>query len=265
MERISRRNFVALATASVAVGACDAETGTKSEKAGSVDGACIGFPETYGDDPHEPRTEPFPVEFIGVVYIGAGKGWELTVNHAAFRVETSDNDAQRLAKAIKVLEARGGNGRFKDLKDDLAPHPRKNKNPSMPDVLDSDNFDKYFGFKSKNELFIFIDGDVELTDNALISFTPYNHERGKRDPNYAFYGARKIDATKLGKLKGRMISVRNYMTLKGGEPISEAAHNEKDRSQTYSMNIHFTVPGSGTMRVPIVIDPDTGNGQGNEP
>lgn len=263
MGRISRRNFVALAAASAAVSACSDGSDAKNAEAGADAKECKGYPENYGDDPHEPRTEPFPIEFIGVVYIGSGNGWELTVNHAAFRVKTTDDDAARLAKAVKILEARGRNGRFKDLKNDLAPHPRKNKTTNIPDVLDGDNFDiKYFGFKSRNELFIYIDGDVELTDNAMLSFTPFNHERVPRHPNYAFYGAEQIDVAKLGKLKGRMISVRNYMTAAGGKPIGE---NEQTKSQEYAMSIHFTVPGSGGMRIPIIVDPDTGNGQGNEP
>jgi hypothetical protein len=258
MATMSRRNFVALAAAGVAVGACNdgtVETGADSPEP-------TGYPENYGDNPNDPRTEPFPVEFIGIIYIGARNGWEISVNHAAFRITTADDDAARLAKAVKILEAKGGNGRFKDLKNDLAPHPRKNKTPAMPDVLDGDNFDKYLGFKSKNELFIYIDGDVELTDKALLSFTPLNHELAPRNPNYAFYGARRIDVAKLGKLKGQMISVRNYMTAKDGKPIGD---KEEVKSQQYSMNIHFTVPGSGGMRIPIIVDPDTGNGQGNEP
>ena len=258
----SRRNFVALTGASFAIAACsnarqpDAPPDKKPTD-------IRGYPENYGDNPNIARAGDFPVNYIGIIDIRARGGWKIAINHAAF--PSTDlggkplSEDAKLEKAIRIIQAKGANGRFRDLKGDLAPCPRSGG------VLDGDNFDGRLGFKSKNELFIFIEGQgVELTQGALLSFTPLGSDLKPRDPNYSFYNASSVDPATLAaaKLSGRMIRVRNYMQDKNGKPIGS---NHQTKSQRYSMNIHFTVPGEGGTAIPMIIDPDTGNGQGSEP
>jgi hypothetical protein len=217
-----------------------------------------GFPANYGQNPNVARDDKFEPDWIGIVHIKNVGGWEISVNHAAFSVAASSGNESRLARALEILREKG-RGTFADLKGspNYEPFPRDGH-------YDSINFDKYLGFRSKNELFIFIEGDVEVVQGALLSFTPLGADLRPRDKNFAFFNAKRVDPDELAKygLVGRMIRVRNYMTTEDGKPIGDG---EDVESELYSMNIHFTVPGKGGVPVPMIIDPDTGNGMGNNP
>jgi hypothetical protein len=262
MEKgISRRNLMAVAGATVAVAACGENA--KQDNAKSPVVPTLGFPENYGKNPNKakPGDASFNARYIGVIDIRPSGGWKLDVNHAAFDCGEGADDAKRLTKAIDALKGKRafGKSRFKDLKDDLLPF---NRVRDGKDNYDSANFDALLGFKSQNELFIFIEGDVELTKNAYLSFSPLGADLTGRDENHAFFDAREIVDARLNSSRGRLISVKNYMTDKDGKLIGK---DQPTVSQTYAMNIHFTVPGKGGKRIPIIIDPDTGNGAGNEP
>lgn len=260
-EGINRRGLIAVTGATLAVAACG--EGAKQGEDKKIVVPVLGYPENYGKNPNFPKegNAIFSARYIGVIDIRPGGGWKLDINHAAFDCGEGADDVKRLDKAVKALNGKRKNGksRFKDLDGDLQPFNRK-----LPtsDNYDSANFDKLLGFKSPNELFIFIEGDVELTQQAYLSFSPLGADLKPRDQNYAFFDAREIDTAKFPTLKGRMISVRNYMTDKDDKLIGK---DQPTPSQSYAMNIHFTVPGKGGIRIPMIIDPDTGNGAGNEP
>jgi hypothetical protein len=260
-EGINRRGLIAVTGATLAVAACGEVAKQGEDK--KIKMPILGYPENYGKNPNFPKegNSNFSARYIGVIDIRAAGGWKLDINHAAFDCKEGATDATRLDKAIKALSGKRmpGKSRFKELKNELTPFNRKLANG---DNYDSANFDKLLGFKSPNELFIFIEGDVELTQQAYLSFSPLGADLKPRDQNYAFFDAREIDTAKLQGLKGRMISVRNYMTDKDDKLIGK---DQPTPSQNYAMNIHFTVPGKGGTRIPMIIDPDTGNGAGNEP
>lgn len=259
-DGINRRGLIGVAGASLAVAACGEGLMQDSAKANEANLDTTGVSEPYGKNPHDTGPDGFAAQYIGVIDIRPAGGWKLDINHAAFDCKKGASEADRLNKAISALSGkRNNNSRFRDLKDDLKPYNRRINNT---DNYDSDNFDQLLGFKSPNELFIFIEGDVELTPNSYLSFTPLGADLTPRNPNYAFFNAREIALPKKGKLNGRLIAVRNYMTDISGKTIGAGQTTEKQR---YAMNIHFTVPGNGKTRIPMIIDPDTGNGAGNEP
>lgn len=123
--------------------------------------------------------------------------------------------------------------------------------PSMDFVKGS------FNFHGQNEIFFFIEGkSVSLLPDRFISFTPYGSDGKEVAKNYAFFDA--AEAKAPAGVDGKMIRLANYFT-------DESQAKIKD-DRTYSMNIHFVLPSAGgTAMIPMIIDPDTGNGQGSEP
>lgn len=252
-NEFSRRDLSIFGGASLLLAGCNQ---TDPEKSGVT--ARRGVPEPYGDHPHDKNPAPFNPAFVGVIDFRPAGGWKIAVNHAAFAVSTSATPEERLAIAVKAVKGKGNGGgtRLRNLTNGLRPVPGKG---GELDFVDFDN--QCHGFKSVNELFIYIDGkDVELNPKALISFTPFSGNLEKRNPNHSFYNA-EIAQLPAG-MAGKMIRVRNYMTAAGGKPIGVG---HETVSQIYSMNFHFSVPSKEGGRIPIVIDPDTGNGSGNEP
>jgi hypothetical protein len=79
--------------------------------------------------------------------------------------------------------------------------------------------------------------------------------------NYSFFNARAVDTFAMSRkldAKGKMIRVENYACNEDGADINVP-------NQRYSMNIYFAVDAGPTGPVTLVVDPDTGNGTGNEP
>lgn len=263
MVKINRRVLIGATGATIALAACGESGSSDDPKKTEKDEGPRGFPENYGENPNFPKKDAaeFGAQYIGIIDIRPSGGWQVDVNHAAFFVGDKPTDGDRFSKAIAALEGKRAakKTRFSDLTDTLKPYNRKKENK---DNYDSVNFDDLLGFKSQNELFIFIEGDVELAERALLSFTPLGFDLNPRDPNFTFFDARMIDKLKHPNLNGRMISVKNYQTDEKGQPI---INDTKRPKRLYSMNIHFTVKGKGGKRIPMIIDPDTGNGAGNEP
>jgi hypothetical protein len=271
MSDISRRDIMTLAGAGLALSACDWKGGKGSARSdkggpGGADHArkamapCdpFGYPaNTLPDD-----ASYFPVKFeapyICVIHIDFSKAWTLAVNYASFAIDSKSDDKERLEKAKAVL-----NERF-DLQKPVDSFSKLTKNPTYGNT-DYHDFSK-FGFKSKHELFFFFDSNlVVLNPDFLVVFTKLsmNHPKIPNNENYSFINASVVSKDDMGSLydRGRMIRMRNYVQDEGGQPIDW----NKGESRHYSMNLHFQVPCGTNQWVPMVIDPDTGNGNGNEP
>ena len=280
-EGISRRELVAVASvAAAAVASCsNASSSTAATKSGNklnldkLDKPyeMRGVFPTYGANPNvapEYRSQPQPTvafspRHIAIIHISAAKAWQLEINHAHFSVDPLLSDSARLARAITLIDKKGAK-RFMEttIQSDI---PYKRKRPPHVDK-DADYIDfQKLAFGSQHEVFIYFDTiDISFKRGHLITFAPNTYKGAQAYENWSFFDANVVPYDEMGKLKdkGRMLRVRNYYTTDDGNPI-----NDKADEILYAMNIHFEMRLNKTenLFVPMIIDPDTGNGSGNEP
>jgi hypothetical protein len=263
VDEVSRRNVIVLAGAGVLASACSGKPSGNDHRSPAEN---RGHGDIYGSPPGKEKPvylSPNPTNcpmagyapaFIAILFIDFPGGAKISVNHASFSTtDPSPEGNGRLEQALKLIELRTNSARFSDLNEPTI-YPRTMGNKGT-DRVSFDDFD----FKSQSELFIFFNSsDIELGKdrNWLISFTPYSSTGERRAPNYSYANAQVVTA--IGNLKGKLIRVENHVTDPFGCLLeSTCAH--------YSMNIHFMMPLRDGGLVPMVIDPDTGNGVGYEP
>lgn len=275
-DGLSRRDLVVLAGAGFAASACspqkanlveDCTAAIEAERGKQLLLASPGDP--WGADPHDsPPTggknayPAFAPNYIALLYLGLGRDWVIRVNQASYAL--GGKDPLGIALSVFKTLTKSSNRRFKDLENELGFPPYKRLKTNAGEV-DTESF-SHFKFASQTEIFIFIDHPVVDLDPALlISFGGLTQNGDQAAFNYSFFNAAPVKDEELGDLKGtgKMIRLRNYITKRHGEKITET-------NITYAMNIHFTVPGitadgKPAARMPMVFDPDTGNGTGHEP
>lgn len=280
-DEFSRRNFVALATAAAATSLASCAK-AKSEGADQTVEDAVNldtldtpyefrgeFP-TYGANPNHtptyrapiPETVPFKPKHIAIIQIRSPKAWLLDINHAHFSVDENYTDQQRLERAISLIGKKGASKKFRDISS-LSDKPFvKQKPPSIGDSADYSNFAK-LGFGSQHELFVYFEAtNIAFKSGHLFTFAPKTHRGADAAENYAFFDAEVVPYSSMGNLKnkGRMLRLKNYYTDDTGVLIPEKAEEI-----TYAMNIHVEMKIDEGDFVPMIIDPDTGNGSGNEP
>lgn len=214
----------------------------------------------------------FAPNYITLVRISSSEPWKISVNHASF--EAKDNAEKplgtdaRKAKAIEIFN-------------EIAPKdkPRKRlsaasgkkiyarKKGGHAGKTDIVGFGE-FGADQQTEIYIWIDAPTASIDKGyVISFSPLTGTGENADPNDSFFAKGLTESIHGGPL----IVVRNYFSTYDDETktfssrISASATNPGTKPANYAMNIHLSVPGDGTEMIPIVIDPNTGNGGGLEP
>ena len=216
-----------------------------------------GAPEYDGGNP-----APFRPAYITLVHIELAKDWKLFVNHASYSAKDLPDTNSRMKKAIEIFEAKipAGGARMKFSDPALRSHgPYQRKNSAF----DVDDFSP-FGFNSQHEIFIFLESpEITIKSGDLISFTPLDVNEAEMAENYAFFNAETVDLTKTKLAKrGRMMRVENHFTDEKAQPLDD---KDPAKAKLYAMNIHFRTRGYGSHYMPIIIDPNTGNGAGNEP
>ena len=227
-----------------------------------------GWP-AYGIDPHDlsrrPANIPFAPVYVTIIRIDSTGAWRIGANHASFLVDDpGQNTAEaRLAQALRVLKKVVPNRRkFGDLR------------PGKPDAeaklyrrkdgtFDRDDFIE-LGFNSQHEIFVYYDSaDVVLDNHQLISFSPLLTTGATAAGNDSFFAARVDDSQLSGLLRGKLIRIENYNTIYDGDAFTPRPADDASKAARYSLNFHVTLPASQPL--PIVIDPDTGNGIGYDP
>ena len=98
---------------------------------------------------------------------------------------------------------------------------------------------------------------TELTEFALVNAVAKE--------NYAFFGATLVDAIDRNTFRDRrLLRLENWSTDMGGKPITYDPNNTNQHTD-YSMNLHLLATGYDGSKIPLIIDPDTGNGYGDPP
>ncbi len=276
-SEFNRRNLITVGGAAVLVSACGGKP-NGNDSGVSARGRKRGHDEMYGSPPALPMPEyvssPGPIarppiqlppkpekcttygyspKFIAILFIEFADKAEISINHASFMF-ASDDPAKRLKKAIGIIKKRLAVERLSLITDEDI-YPRKNGMKGTDRVTFAD-----FDFMSQTELFIYFNNPkIVLDPDWLISFTPYSASGQTRKPNYSYAHAQVVPTDQLDTLSGALIRVENHMTDPYGCLLDT-------NSMDFSMNIHFAMMlKNGGGMVPMVLDPDTGNGSGYEP
>lgn len=229
--------------------------------------------DPYGRDPHDPTPPlgwaPYNPEYVALLYLRLDPNWKVTVNHACYRLGAGNTAPGRLGKAVDVFSDKvDRNVAFghPDLRQHapyqhLLPPADAGHDPNRP--YDSGWF-KDFKFALQNEIFIYIHHPgtvITLYEDALLNFKIQGSDGMPRHQNYAFFHARVVDDDDIGELAadGTMIRLENYATKENGSLLQAAEKRD------YSIDIKFQIDGGDAGLITMVVDPDTGNGAGNEP
>ncbi len=288
----SRRNMMVLTGAGVALAACKQEGAAGPARTeGDVNLAAMvpwgkypihGVEPNAANLPNNSMPDIFPAfapKYITIVRISARKAWGLTVNHASFKVTgTTRTDREKLATDIIADISKGGGQRKRLGAADPAKfthHVRLGGNHKGSNELVS--FTE-FGANQQTEIFIWLDsdssnsgskaGDIQTDGKYLISFSPMTSAGAPALPNDSFL-ARQVT---LPNVSDPVIGIENYFCSFDNVTKKFVVDNPGISPKLFSMNIHFTVADDddkldqySDKRIPIVIDPDTGNGVGFEP
>ena len=229
-----------------------------------------GWHDPWGANPADNAPEShgtFNPLYICLLHIGFDPDWRLKINHASYRYRGEQTPTKRLEKALGIFTDKilgsyeFGDQSMQDLGHVSYIWQYPGHQPGR--TRDSTGFAD-FKFRSPTEIFIFLESQTVYVGpkERLFACTKYGHSRPttQMDKNYSFYGADIVPDADLGQLQGsgRLIRVQNYAKLVNGDSTDTA-------DQYYALNIHLKVPGGPAGLIPIIIDPDTGNGTGNEP
>lgn len=264
---INRRSAIAIMGATSVLAACSG-TGAPAPKP-KLD--IYGRNPSFGPEPNVdkwgaglPNFEP---QFITLVRISSPEPWKISVNHASFDVSKVDgkypDETDRKKLALKLFSEVA-------LKD-VQPRKRLNavtsgklyKRHNIPHETDTDivGFGE-FGASQQTEIYIWIDTPKAVIDrNYVISFSPKTGTGKDADPNDSFF-AKGLAESVYG---GPLILVRNYFCTYDDSSKKFTSRKPTTKPANYAMNIHFSIPGDGAEMIPMVIDPNTGNGGGFEP
>lgn len=241
-----------------------------------------GINRNYGNvaTNNEPETKPvdengkpitnhvdsFDPKYLTIVYVKfreKNNQPAITIRHGYQSIDGVKSERKRQRIAEKLLLQAKRTARW-ERRNDLP----NNRLRREIDFLD-------FNFDSQNLIYIYVDNEnIEFDDrrNAngkmqnLVRFTKFTSEYLKptvsnqeAEPNNSFFNA-SILQTQSRKLTGSSIlRLENWYTDKYGRPVP--CHSEL----LYSMNIHLMMETDDGQVIPIILDPDTGNGWGNEP
>lgn len=221
---------------------------------------------SLGIDPHDlsrrPANVPFAPSYVTVVVISSSGAWRIGANHASFAIDDAANNSAdaRLAQALRILKkVVPGRRKLSDLQPgrpdaEAKLYRRKDGTYDRDDFVD-------LGFNSQHEIFVYFDSaDVTLDNSKLISFGAKLSNGSPAAANDSFFVARVPDSALDGPLKGKLIRIENYNTIHDGSNFAPRPADDPAKSARYALNYHVTLPGRQPL--PIVIDPDTGNGNG---
>jgi hypothetical protein len=284
---LSRRNLMAaagLGVAGAALAGCDllsrGDKRTAALSVREVSSLVTDFINerginNHGHNPNEAPTGPtvpFNPKFLVVVHMTSKGPWAINSNLAHFGFADPDK-AKRIDQASKIcLNKLGKNHRrFRDegRRQPFSPYDRKPAE-AQPDFADSVEFAE-FNFLGQHDIYIFYEhkkDEVVFDPDQLVTFSQYQFGGAPADENQAFFNAEVVDAALTGQLanKGSLIRLENHYTVWNGSKYellgTEGQQLPAGVAKHYKMNLIYVAGSSG---IPMLIDPDTGNGVGNGP
>jgi hypothetical protein len=274
MTEIDRRALVTMAGAGLLLAGCDSLGGDRRDKKCPKPAGPVGECEIHGDKVTKKGKDEHGDVSIGMlcaVYIRfPTNGGGLTAIHNYVELSEPQSDSQLRSLAQKMFEE------------------IKGENHDLEYYKQRENFEKLSFDRptliafcvDNNEDFVKFAWDDTLGDEQnlehLIRFTPYSGHKGykaqgeeyykKRKPNKNFYDIdRWIMSNPKNLESATVINIKYYNKTESHQNIPEPNKNDAATWHVYSMNIHLLMSGtSSAKRIPIVLDPDTGN-MGSEP
>lgn len=278
---ISRRDALVVAGATLALSACgeastvqesSIRTPIKTLSPDEVTAATEAYAQSLGlkkhgdgpniDYPHKGKPE-FPTyapDYFMIIFVGAYAPWSIYENHAVFKYQNG-KPADRFAEALKILKKKKAEPSkpFSNLGKVAEGRWPGQTTPAKRDHLQFD----VLGFGSQHDIYIYFDhrspgGKDEIqfdpTLENVIIFSEYHFSGTPTAKNHSFYNLKKIEKTTSKLEEGTLFTLENWFTDDYGKPINPGTQIH------YKMNFLYT---SNT--VPMLIDPDTGNGTSWEP
>jgi hypothetical protein len=257
MSGIDRRTIMVASGAVMLASASGCKPGAESPIEPMNHDGLHGLPSDKKGTKHfsganDPKFEP---SYVCLVYMKFN-GTRLNISHAYYAIAGYDalpTDAAKL-QWVKERLASAAKGQWSTT--GLWPAEANHPNPRK-------NFDG-FHFGSQQRIFFLIDNgsDIIFDRTNSISFTPYSAKIGrptdaqpnkkKADPNSAFFSAEVME--------DNLLYLENWFTSKKGKKIEKNADGS-DYAEMMYMNIHLLIKSAdGTTAIPVIIDPDTGNG-----
>ena len=245
--------------AALAVSACEKGPEGVAGGGGGANAAVV----PYGDNPASAGPEKtFAPNFFTVIYTKFGDGGSpLTARQAYFNVSDGQDDVQC---AIEYLRSDGRAEKDCGL---FTPTPES----GLPAIRR--DFDDFL-FGSRQRVYVFVDNE-NIAFNAKNPLTfqpfgafdnPFDAKSPTRDANRTFYSAA---VGPLGNSKSEGLYLENFFRNADGEPFKDG---DKATNYYLTFNLLFCRGGKPSCDftdpkqvIPVLIDPDTGNGQGQEP
>lgn len=241
MTMINRRNIFMLAAASGLLTACDPKGGggpRPTENSG----------QNYGDDPSKPGPNALLADYYSLVIIRITKDLKFEASHGSFNSPSKDDEAKVRAAVLAQLNGLKPGGDVQSL------------NP----LKDSSGYNFVnWGFGSTRRVYVYVDNaTLKFEKNEPLSFKAVSSLRyidteiarsRKISPNKSFFGAKSEDRFAQGSL----LYFENYFLDDSGKPLPPKPVNPI----YYSFNFNMLMAAqNGAKPIPIVIDPDGGNG-----
>lgn len=282
----TRRNLIAAAgigVAGTALAGCNPngskETGARMLGEKEVSALVTDFIEqrginNYGDNPNAAPSGsnvPFNPRFMVLVHMTSRGPWAINSNLAHFEFAAADKN-RRIEHASKIMLNKLGKNhkrfRDEDRRKPYSPYDRKPADP-QPDFADAIEFAE-FNFWRQHDLYIFYDhkpNEVQFDANQLVTFSQFQFGGALADENHAFFNAEVVDPALTGQLasKGSLIRLENHYTVRQNnqyELLPEGQQLPAGVAQHYKMNLIYVAGSSG---IPMLIDPEPGNGAGSGP
>lgn len=225
-----------------------------------------GISEIYGEDPEKPKSTNADFQYYAVAYVKFQSGSNLSENpqtvarHGYFLVSNFSSSPFDIDKAIDVV---------KNGFDPTNTSPEyKNYKPYKEKIYQ--NFAE-FKFWNKQKLYVYLDNsNVSFNLNTPLSFTKFGFRDNiavgvpaTKHPNYTFYNAIVKNNDKLLVVDNLFLDESGSMFPKGSMKITRLSINfNLLMCKSTSASCNYSTSGGV---IPIVIDPDTGNGLGNRP
>jgi hypothetical protein len=247
MNTINRRNLIVLAGASTLATACK-PIGNDSDPKPTTNGG-----QNFGDDPSKPGPGALVADYYSLVIIRLTNDLKIEASHGSFDTPSKGDEGKVRAAVLAQLNGLKLGGDVQSLS------PLKDSSGY--------NFENW-GFGSTRRVYVYIDNTtLTFEKNEPLTFKPVSSIRftdperavtRKISPNKSFFNAKSDDRF----ARGSLLYFENFYLDTVGKPIPPKTPNPIFYSLSFNLLLDTK---SGGKPIPIMIDPDTGNGMGGPP